>query len=80
MLPGSAQVDIHEPPTDREVSVVCSVLEESAPGGTNTVVGRVSDDRSHAEWLADTLVEKPDFAELPYVMLVELDLAGGVQP
>ena len=79
MLPGSAQVDIHEPPTDRDVSVVCSVLEESAPATTNTAVGRVSGDRSHAEWLAHTLVDKPDFAELPYVMLVEMDLADGVQ-
>jgi hypothetical protein len=80
LLPGSAQADIRTPPTDREVTVVCAVLDDSAEVATNTAVGRVCDAKPHAEWAARTLEERPEFAELPYVMVVELDLAGGVQP
>jgi len=80
LLAGSAQADIRTPPTDREVTVLCAVLDDSAQVANNTVVGRVCDDKSHAEWATITRESKPDFAELPYVMVVELELAPGVQP
>jgi hypothetical protein len=80
LWPCSAQADIRTPPTDHEVTVVCAVLDDSAEVATNTAVRRVCDDKSHAEWATITRESKPDFAELPYVMVVELELASGVQP
>ena len=80
LMSGSAQEDIRTPPTDREVTVVCAVLDDSAEVATNTAVARVCDAKPHAEWAARTLEERPEFGELPYVLVVELDLAGGVQP
>jgi hypothetical protein len=56
------------------------VLDDLAEAGKNIGVGRFRDEKSHTEWAAITRGAKPDFAELPYVMVVELDLVPGVQP
>jgi hypothetical protein len=79
MLPKRARAAIRTPPTDIEVTVVCAVLDDSAEVAKNVAVGRVRNGKSHAEWAAITRDAQPDFAELPYVMVVELHFVDGVQ-